>query len=212
VLGKIAAGAVVVAGTLCLGLAGTLAIRGGEAPIPQGEGVVEGTVAPGPTTPSPVGAPALYGEVRLTDARSDSERTRRRFWSQTFGDPNVEVVTADGPRAVELGPPERWYTLPSEIEEQQADSLAGLPIVGTVDVHERLAPPYILRVAAVRPGDPVLIGPEGRVYLGTRTALEAERRTREAGRWPVVGMFAVIGILSVVGGLRALLGQRPGRT
>jgi len=57
-----------------------------------------------------------------------------------------------------------------------------------------------------------VVGPDGHVYLGRRDALEAERSTREAGRWPVVGMLASIGVLSLVGGGRSLLRARPGRS
>ena len=195
--------------------AGTLrlALHGTGAQLPTGDDVIEGVVADGPTVPSPVGLPFLYGRVALTvpeAAKPVGKRFGRMFWSETFGDPTVTIVDADGGRhRWSLPDPKIWQEAPTDY--LAAASLAGKPLVADAPhwrEHREQTGTIGIGVVAVRPGDAIIAGPKT-LHFGTRAQLEGLYASREAMRWPIVGLLAIMGLVSLALGVKAI--RRPTR-
>lgn len=134
-------------------------IRDDPVPLPEGEHVIEGTVAPEPSTPSPVGEPFTYAYVevaaRLRQARSWVGRPLLR---EIRGHRRVTILTADGPREVLFSDP-LTQLKNTRIEEEVVEGLGGLPIEKDLPDWHRHAGPggFSLQVIALRPGDEVLV-------------------------------------------------------
>lgn len=176
-----------------------LAVSGTGMEVPED---VVGTVGEGELHESPAGQPFLYGEVRL--ARSGSQAFEQS-WSATEGDPEVVV---DG-ETYRFPAPDRWQGLvPADTVEVQ--SVAGLPVVGAIEeeARERMQPPYVVIVKAIRPGDQVALDVEGDqarvVYVGELDELRAWHDQREGERWPIVIMLGVLGLASLGLGWRVM--------
>lgn len=174
-----------------------LAVMGTGMEVPED---VVGEVGEGELHESPVGDPFLYGEVRL--ARPGSQAFEQS-WSAEEGDPRVVV---DG-ETYRLPPPARWQGL-MRVDTLEVQSLAGLPVVGAIEeeARDRLQPPYLVVVKALRPGDLVAMEVEGQraldVWVGGVDELRAWHARREGERWPIVVMFGVLGLASLALGWR----------
>lgn len=176
-----------------------LAISGTGMEVPED---VVGEIEAGELHESPVGEPFLYGEVRL--ARPGAQAFEQS-WSAVEGDPEI-VVNGESYR-VPL--PGQWQGLvPADSSEVQA--LAGLPVVGAIEeeARERMQPPYLVMVEALRPGDRVAMEVDGdrvlTLYVGELSELRAWHAARENERWPIVVMLGVLGLASLVLGWRMI--------
>ncbi|MEO0321789.1 MAG: hypothetical protein AAF447_02450 [Myxococcota bacterium] len=192
--------------------AGSVALTGTGVAPPTGPGVVRGTVVRGEVTrESPVGAPFLYGLVRLGGAGGGAGVDQS--WSKIDGSAAVTVATDAGEVDIELPRPDRWRGA-ARFEDAEVTSLGGLPIISdATDVDERLRPPFRLRVKALRAGDTVVFAPgdagaEGELWVGDEATIAADLTAKEQGRWPVVGLMAVMALVSFVLAFRTL---QPGR-
>lgn len=176
-----------------------LAVSGTGMEVPED---VVGTVGEGELHESPAGAPFLYGEVRL--ARSGSQAFEQS-WSANEGDPAVVV---DG-QTYRFPPPDSWQGLVSA-DTVEVQSVAGLPVVGAIEdeVQERMQPPYVVIVKAIRPGDEVALEVEGNqarvVYVGELEELRTWHSQREGERWPIVILLGVLGLASLALGWRVM--------
>ncbi|MFO0694358.1 MAG: hypothetical protein U0230_12435 [Polyangiales bacterium] len=185
-----------------------IAISGAEPALPRDGDFVEGTVAEGggALQDSPAGRPFYYGEVRIQQAGTHEQSTGSSYWHGTFGRPEVPVTTARGSTRIELPPPAEWKMLADLVDVAPASTLRGLPLIGDVQVGERLRPPFDVSVRAVRPGTPLVAalrdGDVTRVWIGDRATLERERSDRDTARWPIVGMLAAMAIGTFVGAYR----------
>lgn len=200
----------VLSGALALGFGGFVGLRGAEAPIPSGADAIEGLVAAGETVVSPVGEPFQYGLVRIDDARSASQQSRSAYWAEAVGAPRIRVETSQGVEETRLEHPSEWYRAETTPESREVSSLSGLPVVGAVDIGDRLQPPFRIRVEALREGDALIVDRRGHVYLGDRASLDVEHARREELRWPVVGMLAFLGLISIFAGVSLLRSSRAG--
>ena len=179
--------------------AGQLGYRGTGMAVPED---VVGEVGAGDLHESPVGDPFLYGEVRL--ARPGSQAFEQS-WSANEGDPHIVV---DG-ESYRVPAPAEWQGMvPSDSREVQ--TLAGLPVVGAIEeeARERMQPPYLVMVKALRPGDLVAMDVEGNraitLYVGELDELREWHDSREGQRWPIVVMLGVLGLASLVLGWRMI--------
>lgn len=190
----------VLVGLAIAGFAANVAMNGAEPPIPGPSACIEGELAPGQTTASPVGEPFLYAEVRIQDADNTQANVGTIHWRGVYGRADAMVRTAAGDRRVRLPPPARWRVLDGMEESLEVASLDHLPIVRDVNPGDRLSPPFRVSVRALRPGMHVIVAndPSARVplYVGDRASHEAMRAQREGARWPIVGLLAIMGAVS----------------
>ena len=209
-------------GVAFLGAAGMVAINGTGASIPSGDNVIEGTFEDTPrVVESPAGAAFLYGEVTLGQPGESSAVDHR--WRGPAGDRRARIVTTEGEALWVLLPEVHTWRGRVTIDDRVVESIAGLPVVGSVDETEaHLTPPYAIGVRAVRPGDVILArlaesAAESaaraerseaievfELHVGTRDELEADLAGREAMRWPVVGLMGIMGLASLGLGYRSL--------
>ena len=205
---------VLLSGLVFLGLGVRVALFGAAPPVPSGEGVIEGDVLPGETTPSPVGEPFLYGRLTIGHAPTGGRRGSTAHVDRDFGARRVEVQTAEGERAVELPRPTAWQIIATGERAARVPSLDGLEALSAEEartIGQTIEPPYEVKVRAIRPGDHVIIAMAGGeaqyVYVGDRDALEAQRERDEALRWPAVLLLVAVGAGSI--GLSAMLFRKP---
>lgn len=207
-------------GVAFLGAAGTVAVKGTGASIPSGEGVIEGTFEDTPrVVESPAGQSFLYGEVTLGQPGASSAVDHR--WRGPAGDRRARITTSADEAVWVLLPEVHTWRGRVTIDERVVQSIAGLPIVSTVDETEaHLTPPYAIGVRAVRPGDAIVarLADDAasadeehsealeifELHIGTRDELEADLAGREAMRWPVVGLMGIMGLASLGLGYRSL--------
>lgn len=197
---KQAAGIIALLGGVGFGYAAAqLAIAGTGMEVPDD---VVGEIEPGELHESPVGDPFVYGEVRL--ARPGSQAFEQT-WSAVEGDPEITV----GGESYRIPLPGQWQGLvPSDSRE--VESLAGMPVVGSIqeEARERMQPPYLVMVEALRPGDPVAMEIEdGRaitLYVGELEELRRWHAAREKERWPIVVLLGVLALASLVLGWRMI--------
>ena len=210
VFARVGASVMIAVGLGCATLGFDVAVNGAEPPLPPPERCVEGTLDSGPLTPSPVGEPFLYGEVRVADQPGPNAPHHRG----NYGEPALDVRTAGGDVVrVRFDSPDAWRVdSPQRDDVREVMSLARLPLVGEVDTERRLNPPFHVRVRALRPGDQVVVdvrdGAAQRTYLGERALHEQLHAHRESMRWPMVALLFVLAVVSVFGGVR-LLRLRP---
>jgi len=189
----------------------SVAFQGTGESLPTGEGVVRGTLADGPTRRAPVGAPLLYGEVRVTDP--EGSRSIDQSWTSPIGVDRV-VVHDEGGNDVAISlPPVRTWKGIVPTEEAQEETLDGLPVIGDIEeIGERQPPPYLVIVRAVRPGDHVTArvrdGEATEVWVGEPARIEERLSRQESMRWPIVGLMGVMSLVSLVLAGRALRGRR----
>ncbi|MFT5354007.1 MAG: hypothetical protein ACI9KE_001207 [Polyangiales bacterium] len=203
-------------GVAFVGVALTVSIGGTGASIPTGDQVIEATLDETPrVVESPAGTPFLYGEVTLGQPGESSAVDHR--WRGPAGDRRVQVTTTDGESLWIIVPEVHEWRGRVTIDERVVQSIAGLPVVSTVDETEaHLTPPYAIGVRALRPGDEILarldeadrLSVDARLatelHVGTRDELEADLAGREAMRWPVVGLMGIMGLASLGLGYRSL--------
>ncbi len=188
------------------GLGLFVAVKGTGVSIPTGTHAVEGTIVASELTDSPAGEPFTYGEVKLTKAGS---RAMEQSWSAPAGSPSVEIeVTGSSERlSVKLPEPSEWRgPIPSDTLE--VDSIEGMPVLGPLaeEARERVQPPYVVIVRALRPGDAIVALQTGReltdLHVGTRAELNRWLAAQESGRWPVVFLLLVMSVASLLLGYR----------
>ncbi|MEM1414977.1 MAG: hypothetical protein AAGH15_08755 [Myxococcota bacterium] len=188
--------------------AGSVALSGTGVSAPEGAGVVAGRIVggEGPALESPVGAPFLYGLVRLGGAGGGGGIDQS--WSQLVGTAAVTVETEGGERVdVTLPRPDLWRGA-ARFEDGSFEELGGLAVVSdATDVDQRLRPPYRIRVKALRVGDAVVYRPGdegGELWVGDPATIARDLQAREEGRWPVVGLMGVMALVSFVLAFRTL--------
>lgn len=186
----------------------SVAIDGTGESIPSGANIIEGELLPGATRRGPVGEPFLFGDVRINDPEASS--AIEQTWSTPIGENRVRLRKADGEETfVELPPAMTWKGIVPH-DEEEVQSLEDLPVVGEIeDVGERMAPPYLLVVEAVRAGDHIVAmtddgGDVIQLWVGSREELEAQIARHEAMRWPIVGIMGMMALVSFFLGFRAL--------
>lgn len=186
----------ILVGLAIAGFAANVAINGAEPRIPSPSECIEGELAEGPTTASPVGEPFLYAEVRIQDADNTQANVGTIHWRGAYGNPDVVVRTASGDRRVHLPAPGRWRVLDGMEESIQVHGLEQLPIVRDIEPGERLSPPFRVSVRALRPGMHIIVARDGSaripVYVGDRAALERMRAEHESARWPIVILLSIM--------------------
>ena len=186
-------GAALVYASARLGISGT----GMEVPSD-----VVGEIAQGELHDSPAGEPFLYGEVRL--ARPGSQAFEQS-WSANEG---VAEIVVDG-KTYRVPSPATWQGV-VPVDTLEVQSLAGLPVVGDIEdeARERLQPPFLIIVKALRPGDAVAMELDGdravALYVGELDELRAWHDARENERWPIVILLGVLGFASVMLGWRLI--------
>jgi hypothetical protein len=189
-------------GIAMLGFGTHIALRGAEPEIPTGTNAIEGDIVGEATQRGPVGAPFIYGEVRVTEARGQTNPQDTHF-RRTFGNARVRVRTAGGEVDVVLPNPADWKVTDGRDESIETQTLEGQLLVGDVDPEDRIAAPYAIRVRAIRPGDHVILdedesGRIRRAFVGDRAELAATRARAEGMRWPAVGVIVVMGFVSLL--------------
>lgn len=178
-----------------------IALRGAEPEVPSGDRAIEGTIVTPSAVRGPVGEPFTFGEVRVSEAnRQNPQDTHYR---RTFGDARVRVRTAQGEVTADLPNPANWKVADGVDESIETQTLDGQLLIGDVDPDDRIAPPYAIRVRAVREGDHVILEDDGRggvarAFVGERAALVAARERAEGMRWPAVGVMVIMGVVSLV--------------
>lgn len=183
---------------------------GAEPSLPEPSACIEGELLEGTSVAGPVGDPFLYGELRLHDADNADTRFGTVHYRAVHGATRQRVRTAEGIRDVTLPAPGRWRIVDGSEESRTVASLDRVPLLAGVDVGERLSPPFRVSARVVRAGDHVIVPTESSrvpLYVGARDALEAQRRARERGRFPMVGILVFMGCVSLYGARRALAGS-----
>lgn len=169
--------------------------------IPSEAEAIEGT-AEGPTVPSPIGAPVLYGEVVATFPH----RSRGPlFFSGPVGQPWITVHTSTGPRRVRLPEHVRSYTWIRPPTDTLADALlpADTPVLADVPLfadHVAVGQHFSVTLFAVRPGQTVTLaasadGVASTVWFEPRVqvlAIEQERRSRAEREIALAGVLTLV--------------------
>ena len=155
---------------------------------------------------SPAGEPFVFGDVRITTP--GASRVVDHAWWTAAGNARVTLETSHGVRRLELPLPREWKGITPR-DQREVQMLDGLPIVGDVtDVTDRLPPPYLVVVRALRPGDSVTAKVRGEtateLWVGSPEQLHAHLRQHEAMRWPIVGLMGLMAVFSLVLGLLGL--------
>ncbi|MEM9073056.1 MAG: hypothetical protein AAGE52_31415 [Myxococcota bacterium] len=183
-----------------------IAVSGTGVALPEGPDAVTGVLAEGETHESPAGDAFLYGEVKL--ARPGS-RAMEQSWSNTFGTRQLKITTEEGEVTLGFPPPDSWRGNLSVDSLENVEDLSTLPVLSEIEeeARQRMSPPYVVMVRAVRPGDHVVglrDGDELRdVYVGEPAELSEWIQRRESERWPVVVLLGVMGLASIGLGVRA---------
>lgn len=196
--------ALAIVGALLAAFAAHILIFGAEPPPPSGSDAIEGIVDEGETIEGPLGAPFLYGQVKLTEEQSG--RLSIEEWRGVFGDPRIRIKTAEGEVEVELPHPKNFRVLPGAEEEGTLTTLAAVPLLHDLELGER-EPPFRVELSVIRPGDTVFVsrGDDSRVYLGPYAEHLRLHEAREQGRYPIIVLLAIMAIASFVASRRVYL-------
>lgn len=189
-----------------------------DGPPPPGVGVIEGRLASGPTVDSPVGAPVLFGQVRVAYCcvGASSQRTglsAEHLWAGDVGDPLVDIETSRGVERVRLGDPWTTWRVTRSAPDVRRPSLAGLPVVAAAVPRWRQLERgssfrhFLVSVLAVRPGDDLVVevdpaGDVTRTWVGGRSAFDAHRDDGEGLR---LALTAALSALAALLGAAAIL-------
>lgn len=200
-----------IVGIAMLGFGTHIALRGAEPELPTGDRALEGTIVTESTQRGPTGEPFVFGEVRVTEARGQTN-PQDTHYRRTFGDARVKLRTPEGETTVDLPNPADWKVADGVDDTIETQTLEGQLLIGDVDPGDRLSPPFAIRVRAVRTGDRVILERDGdhivRAFVGDRAGLVAARERAEGMRWPAVGVIVVMGIVSLVVAYRLFM-QKP---
>ena len=198
-------------GAFCVGCAFALlalhvAIWGTGTEIPSGENTAHGRVSSENTVEVPVGDSVVHAEVKLTRPGS---RALEQSWTEVVGDDSIRFETEEGQLQLRVPPPSQWKAM-APTETLEVHELENLAVVGEIakEAQERLAPPYLILVRALRHGNAVTFSHDGNgsieeLFVGSPQELAQWISKREQGRWPVVILLVAMSFVSIVLSRRA---------
>jgi hypothetical protein len=186
--------------TLCLGgwVIGRFVVTWPIPAIPSEAEAIEG-IADGPTVPSPVGAPVLYGEVL---ARFSHRSRGAQYFSGRVGQPWITVHTSTGARRVRLPEDVQGDTWVRPPTDTLADALlpADTPVLADAPRfadHVAVGQRFSLTLFAVRPGQQVTLaagadGVASTVWFEPRGQVIAIEQARRAGALRQLGIAGLL--------------------
>lgn len=196
--------ALAIIGGLLTTFAAHVLVFGAEPPPPSGAEAIEGTVAEGKTIEGPLGAPFLYGQIKITEEQGG--RLSIEEWRGVYGDPKIRIITDEGEVDYELPHPRDFRILPGENEEGTLTSLTSVPLLQDLELGDR-EPPFRVELSVIRPGDAIFVsrGDDSRVYLGTRSGHLQLHEAREKGRYPIIVLLGIMAFASFFAARRVFL-------